>query len=129
VTEDAHPQHSGSRWEPTGPAPSEAETETVSDEYAGPDAGFRPAAAVAGSRTPLRRRIPVAIAGLAVAVAGGLGGFAIGQAAAGSDDSPAGVTAPQDDGRPGGDRHGFDGRIGPDGQLPGDDDGTGTDGT
>ena len=141
MTDDATPPRSGSRWEPGDSAPSEDETTrpdavshepppqpqpqrqrqpTVSYEPARPDAGFPAAAPAVAGRTPLSRRIPLAVAALAVAVVGGLGGFAIGQAAARNNESPVGTNLPQQGGQvPDGDHHGFGDRFGPGGGQPG----------
>jgi hypothetical protein len=90
---------SGSRWEPvdggpSGPVPQpEIPAATVPTDAAGP---------APSRRRP--RRNALAAAGVGLVLAGGLGGFAIGHAIAGTDVSdPATVTGPDGGhgGRPG----------------------------
>ena len=149
---------SGSRWEPgavpepatpaTG-TPAAAQTSTAAEAptaevpYPAPAAelpasGMPPAAGVPPmGRRALRGRVALAGVGAALAVAGGVGGFALGYTAAGNDVDEASVVQGADPGHDAGgdDGDGFPGRpdfgdrgTRPDlgGAVPGDPDGAGS---
>ena len=140
------PENSGNRWEPTPDQTADAGTQPEQLPAYAADPSTHPYVDAAPAPTPSRRptRTQAWLAGGAAAVllAGGLGGFAVGQATAGDDDAtrvdqqggPAGVDRD-------GDGRGFQGGPGTvpgegvapsDDQLPGrDDDGSsrGGDGT
>jgi hypothetical protein len=150
VNDEKDTPSSGSRWEP-GPVPGAAAPATgTPDPAEAPTAEVpcsAPTAAVpayglpAGATSVRRRGLPgrVALAGLgaALAVAGGVGGFALGYAAAGTDVDETSVVQGTDPGHDvgGDDGDGFPGRPDfgdrgdhPDlgGAMPGDPDGDGT---
>src|SRR5438132_694355 len=86
--ETNQPVASGNRWEPEAGTPAAEPLPPAS-----PDAPAYEPAAAAPARGPSRlTRARTAVAGVAAAalVAGGLGGFAIGRATAGSDDGRIG---------------------------------------
>ena len=122
---------SGSRWEPAAADRTAPMAETaVPAQPLPPSPSTMPTGPVRPTRLPhrLRGRSAVAAAGVGLVLAGGLGGFAIGQAVTGDDASDGAVTdqngVPGDgNGRPDfrdGDRPGRDGvGPGPDGVPPG----------
>jgi hypothetical protein len=151
-------QHSGSRWEPpsgAAPTPPTPAAHDPDDSWtaelpllaAGPTAAYEGVfAATAEHAAPaspplrrlpgrLRRRAVMVAAGVALAAAGGVGGFVIGQVAAG-DDATVETTVPGGTGRDGspgerpdvggGPPPGFGGGdpTGPDGSVAPDDSAT-----
>jgi hypothetical protein len=144
-------RHSGSRWEPAAGAAPTAPVPAADPGYRTaelPQSGqpgdtAAPYAATAGQEMPatgtsrrlpgrLRRRVATGVAAVALVAAGGVGGFAIGQAAAGDDATVTTGTVTDDggagdDGTDDGDGFPDHGRFGG-GPPPGFDDGTAPDG-
>lgn len=126
------PQSSGSRWEPSASDPAAPESAVVPD---GPDTGTVPIdAGDTSSRSPGRRhRLVLGGAAAGLVLVSGLGGFAVGHAAADQDGGQFGRhgtppdfdgdggpgTAPDGQGFPGGGSQGSQ-----DGQTPPDSGGT-----
>jgi hypothetical protein len=105
---------SGSRWEPAAGGADETTPQAVGTP------------AEPAKRLPrrLRKRSAVAVAGVGLVLAGGLGGFVVGHAIAVGDGSESGVTTDAD---PDGFRGGPQDGAGP-APRPGDRDGSGQDG-
>ena len=128
---DQTPGSSGNRWEPTD-QPTSQPSGQPGEQPLGQPTGPGPEYAEPVARAPwlTRTRKVVAAGAAAVLLAGGIGGFALGRAAAGGDDQdPLNRQSDQRGGPAGFDRdRDGDGRVFPDrgtgqmpGQLPGDD--------
>jgi len=91
---------SGSRWEPADDAAPPAVAHPEVQPPPPVDAADAAVASAAGPRRP-RRRSALAAAGVGLVLAGGLGGFAVGHAIAGTTD-PVTVTDSDQDGVPDG---------------------------
>ena len=94
-------QHSGSRWEPS---PGVAPTVPTPDVHATAEPPTYAGGAPTGSRRlpgRLRRRMITGAAAVALVAAGGVGGFAIGQAASGDGAAVGGTVTDDGTGRDG----------------------------
>ena len=130
AADETMPQPVGTPAEPAtvfaeqAASPQGAAEDTAAEHSAVPAAGE--AAPISGRRLPrrLRKRSAVAVAGVGLVLAGGLGGFVVGHAIAAGDGSGSGVTTDAD---PSGFRGGPQDRAGH-GARPGDRQGSGQDG-